>query len=154
MEPLARGTPHCFLEGVLEIEAMLDEFGTLGAHGGVLLGAITMRHVNDCAQTRAAPGNRHALTVVASRRRDDAGDSGLTALQLVHVDKAAADLEGTDERMVLVLHPDLGARALREKWPEDLRCRRHDGADEIGRRFDCGEVRQSHCGSRVRLWHA
>ena len=57
MEPLARGTPHCFLEGVLEIEAMLDKFGTLGAHGGVLLGAITMRHVNDCAQTRAARDN-------------------------------------------------------------------------------------------------
>src|SRR5262249_58991271 len=124
MEPLARGTPHCFLEGVLEIEAMLDEFGTLGAHGGVLLGAITVRHVNDCAQTRAARGNRHALAVIASRRGDDAVDSGLTALQLVHVDEAAADLEGTDERMVLVLHPDLGARALREQRPDDLRRRR------------------------------
>src|SRR5215475_1592717 len=154
MEPLARGTPHCFLEGVLEIEAMLDEFGTLGAHGGVLLGAITMRHVNDCAQTRAARGNRHALTVVASRRRDDAGDSGLTALQLVHVDEAAADLEGADERMVLMLHPDLGARALREKWPEDLGCRRYNGADEVGRRFDCGEVRQPFHNGPDGLWHA
>src|SRR5262245_45597075 len=87
MESLARGTPHCFLEGILEIEAMLDEFGTLGAHGRVLLGAITVRHVNDW------------------RRRGDAGDSGLVALQLVHVDKSAADLKGTDERMVFRASP-------------------------------------------------
>src|SRR5262245_44841683 len=154
MESLARGTPNCFLEGVLEIEAMLDEFGTLGAHGGVLLCAITVRHVNDCAQTRVARGDRHALAVVASRCRDDAGDSGLAALQLVHVDKAAADLEGTDERMVLVLHPDLGARALREQRPQDLRCRRHNWADEVGRRFDCWEVRQPLRNGPDGLWHA
>ena len=79
MEPFARGTPHRFLEGVLEIEAMLDEFGALGAHGSVLLGAIAMRHQNDCAQTRAARGDRHALAGVAARCRDDARDAGLAA---------------------------------------------------------------------------
>ena len=105
MEPFARGTLHRFLEGVLKIEAMLDELGPLGAHGSVLLGAIAMRHQNDRAQTRAARGDRHALAVVAARRRDDARDAGLAALQLVHVDEAAADLEGTNERMILVLHP-------------------------------------------------
>src|SRR5262249_31787837 len=115
-----RGTPHCFLEGVLEIEAMLDEFGTLGAHGGVLLGAITMRHVNDCAQTRAARGDRHALAVVASRRRDDAGNSRLTALQLVHVDEAAGDLEGPVGCLVPVLPPARGAGALREQRPATM----------------------------------
>src|SRR5262245_15311178 len=118
MEPFARGTTHSFLEGVLEIEAMLDEFGALGAHGGVLLGAIAMRHQNDRAQTRPARGDRHALAVVAARRRDDARDTGLAALQLVHVDEAAAELEGTNERMIFVLHPDLGASALREQRPE------------------------------------
>src|SRR5262245_37731127 len=87
-------------------------------------------------------------------RRDDARDAGLAALQLVHVDEAAADLEGTNERMILVLHPDLGAGALRKQRPEDLRRRRHNGTDEVGRCLDCGEVRQSHCRGRDRLWHA
>src|SRR5262245_11834182 len=108
--------------------------------------------------TARRPARRAATAtlwaVVASRRRDDAGDSGLAALQLVHVDKAAADLEGTDECMVLVLHPDLGARALREQRPEDLGCRRHNGADEIGRRFDGGEVRQPFRNGPDGLWHA
>src|SRR5262245_40908041 len=48
---------------------------------------------------------RRALGVIASRRRGDAGDSGLVALQLVHVDKAAADRKGTDERMVFRASP-------------------------------------------------
>jgi hypothetical protein len=45
----------------------------------------------------------YALALVAARRRDDAGDAGFAALQLVHVDEPAADLEGTDGRVVFVL---------------------------------------------------
>src|SRR5205814_1300507 len=47
----------------------------------------------------------------------------------VEIDKAAADLEGADRRMVLVLDPQLGADPPGQQRPAILRGRRHHPMD-------------------------
>ena len=98
--------------------------------------------------TAASPARRggegDALAVIAAGRRDDAGDAPAAGrFRRSHVDEAAAHLEGADRRVVLVLDPDLGARALAEQRPAILRRRRHDRMHEGGRLLKRCQRRQS-----------
>src|SRR5262249_25159559 len=105
------------LVGGLEIMTVLDELGTLRAHGRVLLAAIALGYHDYGGKADTAAGEGDALAVVAAGRRDHAGELGLAPFELGQVDDAAADLEGAERRVVLVLDPDLGTHALREQGP-------------------------------------
>src|SRR5262249_29037421 len=58
--------------------------------------------------------------MIAARGRDDPGHSCPRALQIFHVDDAAAYLEGASRRMVLVLHPHFASGPFGEKRPSIL----------------------------------
>lgn len=60
--------------------------------------------------------------------------------QAVDLDEAAAELEGADGRVILMLDEDLAARALRQQRPGDLRRRRQHGMNEGGGFFEGGEI--------------
>jgi hypothetical protein len=90
--------------------AGLDQLGPEGAHGGVLFHRIAFRHDDGGGDAHLVGADGDALAVIASGGADHAFEPGLRMLQPIHVDQAAAHLEGADRRVVLVLHPDVAAR--------------------------------------------
>ena len=74
-----------------------------------------------------------ALAVVTASRRNDTRHAGLFLFQALHVIQTAAHLEGADGSVVLVLDPDLRARAFRQQRPGVLRGRSHMAVDEFRR---------------------
>jgi len=144
VEAFGLGQAGQVLVGLLKIGAVLDQFGTEGTHGGVLLTAIAMRNNDDRSQARAAGGKGDALAVIAARGRGHAGDVRFAATEPVHVDDTAAHFEGSGGSVVLVLDPDLRAGARAQERPADLGSGRHDSVDELGRRLQGSEVREAH----------
>jgi hypothetical protein len=65
------GQVHGVLARFLEVVAMLDERDAQGAHGGVLLQRVAVRHDDGAGHAMAARGPAHALAVVAARGADD-----------------------------------------------------------------------------------
>ena len=122
-----------FLARFVEVVAVFDEFRAEGAHGGVLLGRVAARDVDERAEAGSAGGAGLALAVVAAGRGDDAGAVGLRAAEPVDQRDAAADLEGAGGGVVLVLDPDGRAGAFRQQRPGVLRGGGHVGVDEAGR---------------------
>ena len=57
---------------LVEIAAVLDQFGAEAAHRRVLLDGIAVRHHDGDAQAGAGAGERERLAVIAARRGDDA----------------------------------------------------------------------------------
>jgi hypothetical protein len=86
---------------------VLDQLGAERAHRGELDRVRVLRHADRArdAEERARVGDR--LAVVARRGRDQAAPPLLLAELRDEVD-AAANLEGADRLVVLVLDPDLG----------------------------------------------
>ena len=69
--------------------------------------------------------------MVTARRRDDPGHLCPRALQVVHVDNAAAYFEGTSWSVVFVLHPHFTPGPLGKKRPSILRGWWHAMMDEV-----------------------
>src|SRR5262245_1184472 len=113
------------LVGRLEVVAMLDELRAERLHRRVLLAAVAMWNNDDGLQAVALRGKGDTLAVVTARGGDDPSNVWVAALQPVGVDETAAHLERAERRVVLVLHPDLRARARREQRPTMLRRRLH-----------------------------
>ena len=113
--------------------AVLDERGTPGTHGRVLVRAVAQRHHDADVNPLGATSERNALTVVAACGTDDASHVGPVAPEVLHVHKATTHLEGAGWRVVLVLHPHLSTERFREQWPHVLRCRGHRSADNADR---------------------
>src|SRR5579862_1728140 len=80
--------------------------------------------------------------MIAAGGRDDPGHIWPRALQIVHVDDAAADLKRACWRVVLVLHPHLAARSLGKKRPGILRRWRYNTMHELGCGFQLGETEE------------
>ena len=125
--------------GGIEIVPRLDQFGSEGAHGCVLLDRIAVGHDDRGGDAGSGRRQRDALAVIAAGRADDARGSGRPALQAVHEDQPAAHLEGTGRRVVLVLDPGLAAGAQREQGPGILCGGRHGALHDGGSRFDLVE---------------
>src|ERR1700738_1651276 len=83
-------------------------------HRAVLLDAVAVWHDDRRVEPQPRRGERDALPVIAGGRGHHAANPRLRPPDLVEIDEAAADLEGADRRMVLVLHPQLGAEAARQ----------------------------------------
>ena len=81
--------------------------------------------------------------MVAAGRADHAAHMRPLALQAFHVDQPAAHLEGAGRRVVLVLHPDLGAAARRQQRPGVVRRRREGGVHQTGGSLERGQVEQT-----------
>ena len=79
------------------------------------------------------------LPVIAACGGDDSGDRVAPPRQSVEEHETAANLEGANGCLVLVLHPDVGARTHIEKRPAPLWRRRHRSIHDGRRRF---EIRQ------------
>ena len=62
--------------------------------------------------------------MIAARRRDDPVRRAAFPCQPADIDQPTSNLEGADRRVVLVLHPELGANALAKQRPAILRSRR------------------------------
>ena len=97
------------LEGRLKIVPGLDQPCAKPLHRAVLLDAVAVR----CHDRRCDPqprrGECYALPVIAGGRGHHPAQVRLRAAQRVEIDEPAADLEGADRRVVLVLDPQLGA---------------------------------------------
>src|SRR5581483_3831440 len=98
-----------FLTRRLEILAMLDQLGAEGAHRAVLLDRIAARHIDHRRHAMTVCGERKTLAVVTARGGNDAGHIRLLALQPLQINETAADLEGADRRVVLMLDHDMRA---------------------------------------------
>ncbi len=112
-----RGDRRRALARLVEIAAVLDQLGPERAHRRVLFRRIAIRYDDGAGNAVAARGEGEALSMVAARRADDAGQSRLARRQLCEQIESAADLECAGRRVVLVLHPDVAARAARQQRP-------------------------------------
>ena len=68
---------------LIEVAAMLDHLCAEGAHRGVLLAGIAVRHQDADRQSRCACSQRQALAMVAAGGGDQATDLRLAAQQRV-----------------------------------------------------------------------
>jgi hypothetical protein len=118
-------------DAVLEVVTPFDEFDTEGAHGSVLLDAVAARHHDAGGDTGALCRVSDGLAVIAAGGGDDAADRGLRALQPVEIDEPTADLECTDRRVVLVLHPASRPQPRLEQRPAVLWRRREAAGDQL-----------------------
>ena len=84
-------------------------------------------------------GKREGLPVVSSCRRDYAADPGLARHQAADVVQRPPDLECADSGVVLVLDPELTARAQIKERPGKLRRRRDDRVNAGGYRLNLGK---------------
>jgi len=128
------------LESSLEIVPGLDEPRAEPRHRPVLLDAVAVGHDNRRIDPKPRAGERDALTVIARRRGHDPPNIGLRPPERVEIHEAAADLEGADRRVVLVLDPQLGADPPRQQWPAILRGRRHHPMNERRRGLQGVEI--------------
>ena len=142
MQAFAFGQRAGMLERVLEVAAMHHEVGPESAHGGILFTAVALRHDNRDPLARLPGGIGDGLPVIAARRRHHA-----VRFALRHIGEPAANLEGADGRVVLVLDPDLGPGPLSQQRPDPLRGRRERGVNEFGRRLDFSLSGQCHGSS-------
>jgi hypothetical protein len=104
---------------------MLDQLGAERAHGAVLLHRIAAWHINHGRNAVAAGREGEALPVIAARGGNDPGRIRPFPLQPVEIDQPAADLEGADRCVVLMLDDDISAEPLRQQRPRMRRRRRH-----------------------------
>src|SRR5208283_870185 len=111
---------------------------------GVFFATVAARNNDDRAQSDAARRERHTLAVISTSRRNHAGYVGFAPAERVHVDQAAAHLERSHGRVILVLHPGLRSDAGAEQWPPDLRGCWHDAMDKFRRGLERSEGRQRH----------
>lgn len=91
---------------------------------------------------------RDTLAVISSCRGDNPGRRMLRAAESIDIKDSAAQLECAYRTVILVLHPDLGARTLAKQRPPDLRSRRENRVDDsrgLGKIFTPGKF---HCFSR------
>jgi hypothetical protein len=100
------------LAAVLEVVAVFDQRDAQGAHGGVFLHRIAVRHDDGAGHAVGARGPADALAVVAARGADDFAGECAGLRQLLEIGQPAADLEGAHRRVVLVLDPAVGAQAI------------------------------------------
>ena len=140
MQLLALSEADCVLAGGLEIVARLDQPRAERAHREVLFAAVAVRHDDRRRETQPGSGIGNALAVIAAGRGDDAPHVRFGTTQIVEIDETAAQFEGADRRVVLVLDPDLGTDPLSEQRPAILRGRRHDAVDQRGGGFERCEI--------------
>ncbi len=129
------------LVGLLEVGAIFDQLGAERRHRRVFLRVVAAGNDDHRFQADPTGGKGDALAVVAAGGADHPGHVRLLATQRVHVDEAAADLERTDRRMVLVLDPHLAAGAAAQQRPTDLRRRRQMSVDHRRRVLEIGKAR-------------
>ena len=130
------------LARLVEVAAVHDEIRAERLHRRVLVARVALRHDDRAAHAMPARGEGEALAVVAARRADDAGERGVARLERRQQVEAAAHLERAGRRVVLVLDPDLAARAAREQRPRVLRRGRHRRVDVARGGFDVGQCKQ------------
>src|SRR5215472_2631478 len=94
--------------GGLEIMPGVNEPGAERRHRPVFLDAVAVRRDDRRLDAQARAGECDALPMIAGGRGDDTAQVRMRAPQLVEIDESAADLEGADRRVVLVLDPQLG----------------------------------------------
>jgi hypothetical protein len=129
---------------LLEIGANFEQLGAKGTHGGVLLDRIPKRDEDLRAQAMAASGKCDRLAMVATRRSEHAAQTRFTPDQCIHVDQAAAHLEGPQWCVVLMLDPGFGTERLVEQRPGVLRRGRHRLVDDGRSGVELGEGGQEH----------
>jgi hypothetical protein len=116
---------------VIEIAAVLDQFGTEGPHRGILLDRVAARHHDRGMHPEVTRRERETLAVVPPGRAEDAADVRTLSCKAVEIDETASHLEGADRRVVLVLHDDRAPEPPGEKRPRVLgrggHGRVHDG---------------------------
>ena len=120
----------------LEILAVLDQFGAKTFHRAVLLDRIAARHVDHRRHAVPARRKREALAMIAARGRNNARRVRPLALQPLEIDQAAAHLEGSDGRVVLMLDDDRRTEPFGQERPGMRRRRRHRRVDDLQRPFE------------------
>jgi len=123
----------------LEILAVLDQLGAESAHRGVLLRAVAVGDHDDGAQSVPPGGEGHRLAVVAARGGDDRAHRGIAPDEPAEVGETSPDLEGAEQSVVLLLHPELAAGPRVQERPAVLRRRRDHRVDFLGEGLDLGQ---------------
>ena len=124
------------LERLLEVLPMDNELRALRGHRAIFLFAVAMGNHDQGLQSMQSRSHSHALTMVASRGRNNTFEPRLRLLQPVHVDQCAAQLERSNRGVILVLQPGLGPEPLIQQRPGVLRRRRHVRIDNALRLLD------------------
>src|SRR4030095_11748191 len=111
---------------LVEVPAMLDEHGAECAHRCVFLSRVAVGRSDGHSTAGVRSGESQRLAVVTARGGHDPLHLRPRVLESVKIDNAAAQLEGTYGRVVLVLHYDFHAGLRLEQRPSIL-WRRRDG---------------------------
>jgi glutathione S-transferase len=129
---------------------MLDELGAECAHRRVFLSRVAVRHYNRHSNAGVRSGESQRLAVVTARGGHDPLHLRSRALESVKIDNAAAQLEGTYGRVVLVLHYDFHTGQRLEQRPSILWRRRDDRANQRNHVVElskCKHLGSSHPGT-------
>src|SRR6516225_5716627 len=87
-EPALARDPYGLLLGLVEISAMLYQFGTEGLHRRIFFGRVAVRHDDGHGNTGARSSVGKRLTVVAARSRNYPGSGSPFAFEPLKVDKS------------------------------------------------------------------
>ena len=127
---------------------MLYQFGALRKHSAILLAAVTVRDYDHRLQPRQPCRHRHSLPMIAARSCHHACQAGLALLEPIDIDQRSAHFEGANWGVVFMFDPDLGAQALAEQRPTELRRGRHRAIDHTLGFVNLGQGRKLH-GYRI-----
>src|SRR5512139_2506959 len=129
-EPALGRDPYGGLLRLVEVSAMLDELGAECAHRRVFLSRVAVRHYDRHGNASVRSGESQRLAVVTPRGGHDPLHLRPRAVESVKIDNAAAQLEGTYGRVVLVLQYDFHTGQRPEQRPSILWRRRNDRANQ------------------------
>jgi hypothetical protein len=129
------------LPGLVEVPPVDDELRAEPLHRRELDRVRALGDAHDRAHTEDSCRERDRLAMVARRRGDDAAPALVLAQLRDEVD-AAADLEGADRQVVLVLDEDFGADELAQRAVRVERRRLQVRRDPAPRVHDVGEGRE------------
>src|SRR5436190_4346919 len=133
----------------LKVVTAFDQLHSQRAHSRILRLTVAVRH-HDCrgdTESRRREANR--LTMVTASRGNYPLEIRLGAAQMLEVHESAANLECSDRRLILVLHPH-GCSATRvQERPALLRRWSHGAIHHPRRRLEVrqlfGHLRSRHC---------
>src|ERR1019366_7095823 len=142
--PLRLRPAVSLLPRLLEILSVLHQPGAQRSHRPILPRTVAVRHIHHRVHPFAPRRERHRLPEVPARGRYRHPRRAARFPQSPEIHQAAADLEGPQRPVILVLHPDLAPRPLTQQGPAILRRGRHRLIHNLACVFDFLPRRKGH----------
>jgi len=137
--PVLGGPLLAVLAGLVEVAAAEDHLGAEGLHRFDLHRVGLLGHADHRPQAEQTRRIRHRLAMITGRSGDNT-PAPLAGAQLADQVHAAADFEGANRLMILVLDPHLGPGHGIQRRIAIQRSHRQVGRDALTRREDLSKI--------------